>query len=54
LKLEKEIDEEYQKEKDNIKTDAAMKRYLESKFLDKQQRLDKVEAEIKRYKKLHA
>lgn len=54
LRLDKKKDEEYQKEKENIKTDAAMKRYLESKFIEDQQKLDKTSSEIKRYKRLHS
>lgn len=54
LKLDKEKDTEYKSVKEEIKTDAGIKRYLDSKFLDKQQVLEKVDAELKRYKKLHA
>jgi len=47
-------DEEYNKEKANIKTDAAMKRYLDSKFIKETNAINKTEANIKRYKRLHS
>jgi hypothetical protein len=53
LDLIKSKDDEYKKEKENIKTDAAMKRHLDSNFIDDQLLLDRTEASLKKFKRLH-
>lgn len=47
-------DEEYNIEKNNIKTDAAMKRHLDSKFIKEINYIKETESQIKRYKRLHS
>lgn len=54
IHLQKMKDEEYQAVKESIKTDAAIKRHLESRFIWEQLELDTTEAQLKRYKRLHA
>jgi hypothetical protein len=53
IDLEKKKDEEYQKVKDSIKTEATLKRHLESMFLSSQLFLNKAKAQLKRYKALY-
>lgn len=53
ITLWKDRDKEYQDTKAEIKTDAAMKRHLESKFLERQSVLDTTEATLKKLKRLH-
>lgn len=54
IDLDFERDKEYNREKNNIKTDAAIKRHLDSKFIEKANSIKKIEAHLKRYKRLHS
>jgi len=54
IKLDKVKDDEYNLVKAEIKTDAGIKRHLDSKFITEQQILDMSEAEIKKQKRLHS